>query len=104
MVKRGEIYRVFDNGREFFVQVVKPPVWEGDPNTGKEEFVYACTRSLYCNSVFGMIEQAGWVRKDRLIPLKNTKKDRAIRKQLNRARRKGMERSQAWYEIEKARA
>lgn len=57
----GEIYRTYDDAKEFYVQVQRPPVSAGDPNSRKREFVYVCTRSLYTNSVFGQIEQAGWV-------------------------------------------
>jgi len=103
-LKTGEIYRTQDtDGRTFYVQVQAPPVWEGDPNTGKQKAVYVSTRSLYTNSVYGQIEQAGWISKDKLVPLNNTKKDREVRKQINRARRRGVERSQMWYELEKAR-
>lgn len=103
-VKIGEIYHTEADGRTFYVQVQRPPVSAGDPNTGKREYVFVSTRTLYATSVYGQIEQAGWINKDRLMPLKNTKKDRGIRKQITRVRHQGIERSQLWYELEKARS
>ena len=82
-----------------YVEIEPLPEWH-EPLNNEEVFV--CTRHLYNNSMFGQIETCGIVKIEQLQALKDTKKNRQIVEQIHSIRKTAEQRSEIWYNLEKA--
>ena len=91
-----EIYRVARKGGngEFYVEKADP---EGRVKKG---FTYVCTTSAYRNSMYGQIEECGWVETERLDPLLPTnKKNRETLERIEAVKKRAEDISKFWYEL-----
>jgi hypothetical protein len=101
------LYRVIaersKTGRQYYVEDHEVPDWAYETKPEEGDYTYVVTRSEYPTSLFCQVESIGWIDSGIIEPLNpKLKKDRQIIHRIRSAERQGIERSQIWFDMMKA--